>query len=190
MENLKLSPYAKVKVYWDDKPENYSKDAKSNIKSVVAKKYGFNKNNIDVIYKPIKITETGEVIEINGATIDNIMDIQYQRELMKEWLKRENREVDFERIISLDEKVNAELTIDNDSVQQKGWGIKWLMIDNFLCFGDGNFVPLNKLKGLTIVNSVPANQGGKCIKKNTNIKVAYNQQDIIDKLGFLPDELK
>ena len=156
-----LSPYAKVKVYWDDAPENYSKETKAQIKSAMAKKYGFNKNNVDVIFKPIKVSDTGEVIEINGSTIDNIMDIQHQRELMREWIKRENKIVDFDRIVSLDEKVNAELTLENDLTQHSNWGVKWLMIDNFLCFGEGNFIPLNKVKGLVVVNSLPENTGGK-----------------------------
>jgi DNA repair exonuclease SbcCD ATPase subunit len=163
MENLdiKLSPYAKVKVYWDDVPENYSKEAKNKIRSHFAKKYGFNKNNIDVIYRPIKITENGNIIEINGASIENIMDTNYQRELMKEWIKRENKIVDFNRIINLDEKINAELNIENNDIQHRSWAIRWLMIDNFLSFGEKNYLPFNKLKGLTVVNSLPANQGGK-----------------------------
>jgi DNA repair exonuclease SbcCD ATPase subunit len=35
------------------------------------------------------------------------------------------------------------------------------MIDNFLSFGEQNYIPFTKLKGLTIVNSIPPNQGGK-----------------------------
>ena len=162
MENLNaLSPYAKVKVYWEDSPENYTKEAKNRIRSHFAKKYGFNKNNIDVVYRPVKFSENGDVIEINGANIENIMDSTYQRELMKEWIKRENIIVDFDRILALDDIVNSELNIENDSIQHKSWSIRWLMIDNFLSFGEKNYLPFNKLKGLTVVNSLPANQGGK-----------------------------
>jgi DNA repair exonuclease SbcCD ATPase subunit len=35
------------------------------------------------------------------------------------------------------------------------------MINNFLSFGEENYLPFNKLKGLTVVNSMPANTGGK-----------------------------
>jgi DNA repair exonuclease SbcCD ATPase subunit len=160
-QEIKISPYSKIKVYWDDRPENYSKEAKNKIKNHFAKKYGVNKNNIDVIYRPVKFADNGDVIEINGATIENIMDINYQRELMREWIKRENKNVDFNRILRLDEKVNAELNIENELVQQNTWAIKWVMINNFLSFGEENYLPFNKLKGLTVVNSMPANQGGK-----------------------------
>ena len=158
---LKISPYSKIKVYWDDRPENYSKEAKNRVRTHFAKKYGVNKNNIDVIYRPVKFAENGDVIEINGASIENIMDVNYQRELMREWIKRENKVIDFDRIIRLDEKVNAELNIEDTQQQHKSWSIKWIKLDNFLSFGDNNFVPFNKLKGLSIVNSVPSNQGGK-----------------------------
>lgn len=160
-QDIKISPYSKIKVYWDDRPENYSKEAKNKIKNHFAKKYGVNKNNIDVIYRPVKFADNGDVIEINGATIENIMDVTYQRELMKEWLKRENKNIDFNRILRLDEKVNAELNIENEIVQHNTWSIKWVMINNFLSFGEENYLPFNKLKGLTVVNSMPANQGGK-----------------------------
>jgi len=162
MENkLNMSPYSRIKVYWDDKPENYSKEAKSRVKSHFSKKYGVNKNNVDVIYRPVKFSNNGEIIEITGANIDNIMDTSYQRELMKEWLKRENKNVNFERLISLDDKVNAELNIEDSQSNQNSWSIKWLSINNFLSFGENNYVPFNKLKGLTVVNSIPSNQGGK-----------------------------
>lgn len=156
-----LSPNAKIKVYWDDQPHNYSREAKNKIKNYFASKYGFNKNNINVIYRPIKKTANGDVIEITGAGIENIMDVNYQRSLMKEFISREGKNIDFNRILALDEKVNGELNIDLNNIQHKSWSIKWIMIDNFLSFGEQNYVPFTKLKGLTIVNSIPANQGGK-----------------------------
>jgi DNA repair exonuclease SbcCD ATPase subunit len=160
-DTIKISPYSKIKVYWDDRPENYSKEAKNRICNHFAKKYGVNKGNIDVIYRPVKFTESGDAIEINGATIENIMDTNYQRELMREWIKREDKKVDFDRILKLDDKINGELNLEDNSVQHNTWSIKWLMINNFLSFGEENYLPFNKLKGLNVVNSLPANQGGK-----------------------------
>jgi hypothetical protein len=187
---LAISPYSKIKVYWDDRPENYSKDAKNKIKTQISKKYGVNKNSIDVIYRPVKFLDNGDTIEINGATIENIMDVNYQRELMKEWIRRENKNVDFNRILKLDEKINSDLNIENDNIRTTSWSIKWVTINNFLSFGENNYIPFSKLKGLTVVNSIPSNQGGKCIRSNTNVKVSYNPDEIIKKIGFLPDELK
>jgi len=156
-----VSPYSKIKVYWDDRPENYSKEGLTKVRNYFANKYGVQKNNINVVYRPVKFNAKGDAIEITGAGIENIMDISYQRALMKEVITRDGKIVDFDRIIALDDKVNGELNVDLTASQHRTWSIKWLMIDNFLSFGEQNYIPFNKLKGLTVVNSVPANQGGK-----------------------------
>lgn len=158
---IKIPPYAKIKVYWDDKPENYSKENKILVRNHFANKYGVDRANINVVYRPVKVDKQGNTIEITGAGIENIMDTGYQRELFKEWLTRESRDVDYERLIKLDDKINAELNIESSDVIHKTWKLNWLMINGFLCFGPNNFVSLSNLNGLTIVNSYPENQGGK-----------------------------
>jgi DNA repair exonuclease SbcCD ATPase subunit len=152
---------SKIKVYWDDKPENYSKDGKVKVRNYFANKYGVNKNNINVVYRPVKVNSKGEVIEITGAGLENIMDANYQRSLMKQVIERDDITVDFNRILALDDKVNSEIDFDTTTPQHRNWSVKWVMVDNFLSFGEANFLSFNKLKGLTIVNSIPENQGGK-----------------------------
>jgi len=159
--NIQIPEYAKLKVYWDDKPENYSRESKLRVRNYFAKKYGVEKNNINVVYRPIKIGENGEVIEITGAGVDNIMDRNYQISLMKEWCKREGKDVDFSRLLALDTKVNSSLDEESDGLNHRAWKLKWLYIDNFLSFGDSNFVSLGNLNGLNVINSEPSNQGGK-----------------------------
>lgn len=156
-----ISPYAKIKVYWDDQPHNYSKEAKNKIRNYFANKYGVNKNNINVVYRPVRKTASGDLIEITGAGIENIMDVNYQRALMKELIDRDGKKVDFNRILALDDKVNGELNVDINETQHRTWSVKWVMINNFLSFGEDNYLPFSKLRGLTVVNSIPANQGGK-----------------------------
>ena len=156
-----VSTHAKIKVYWDDFTHNYSKENKVKIRNYFATKYGVNRNNINVVYRPIKKNAKGDTIEIDGAGIENIMDVNYQRALMKEIIDRDGKSVDFDRIIALDNKVNGELNVDLTESQHKTWSLKWLMIDNFLSFGEENYIPFSKLKGLTVVNSEPANTGGK-----------------------------
>ena len=160
-KNIQIPEYAKLKVYWDDKPENYSRESKLKVRNYFAKKYGVEKNNINVVYRPIKIGKDGEVIEITGAGVDNIMDRNYQVELMKEWCKREGKDVDFSRLLALDSKVNGSLDSDFETLNHRAWKLKRLYIDNFLSFGDSNFISLGNLNGLNVINSEPSNQGGK-----------------------------
>lgn len=163
LNKIEVSPYGKIRVVWEDKSENYSIEAKHKIRNYFATKYGLPKESIFIDFKPIKVNKNGDRVEIEGSGIENIMDVNYQHQLMKQWLEREEKtDIDFDRIIKLDDKVNGELSSEFKEVRtNKKWGIKWLMIDNFLSFGENNFVSLNKLKGLTIVNSLPENTGGK-----------------------------
>jgi DNA repair exonuclease SbcCD ATPase subunit len=161
LDKITISSHGKIKVHWDDFPHNYSKENKIKIRNYFASKYGVNRNNVNVVYRPIKKNEKGDIIEITGAGVDNIMDVNYQRALMKEIIERDGKVIDFDRIIALDNRVNGELNVDLTTTQHRTWSIKWMMIDNFLSFGENNYIPFNKMKGLTVVNSVPANQGGK-----------------------------
>ena len=115
---LHIPAYAKVKVYWDDRPENYSREGRNRVKSYFARKYGVHKSNVNVVFRPTKIDKDGNEIEITGAGIDNIMDVNYQRALFKEWITREEKEVDFERIVRLDEKVNGSLGLIEDQLHK------------------------------------------------------------------------
>jgi hypothetical protein len=159
--NIAIPKYAKVKVYWDDRPENYSRQAKLNVRNYFSTKYGVNKNSINVIYRPIKIGKNGEAIQISGAGIENILDRNYQIELMKKWFEREGKDIDFKRILDLDRKVNDSLDNQAEIVNNRSWELKWLYVDNFLCFGEKNFASFGNLNGLNIVTSEPPNQGGK-----------------------------
>jgi DNA repair exonuclease SbcCD ATPase subunit len=92
------------------------------------------------------------------------MDTAYQRGLFVEWLKLNEVTVDYERLCRLDDKIN-EILINNEEedIRYRRWSIKKLWLNNFLSFGDNNEIEYKNLDGLTVVNSIPANQGGKTI---------------------------
>ena len=161
MANNTIPPYSRVKVEWLDRSENYSRANQTRVINHFANKYGIPKTNISVTFKAVKKNAKGDIIEVSGAGIENIMDVNYQRALMKEVIERDGKVVDFTRILALDDKVNGELNIDLNESQHRSWAIKWVMIDNFLSFGESNYIPFSKLRGLTVVNSIPSNTGGK-----------------------------
>ncbi len=159
--DLIIPQNARIKVYWDDRPENYSRENRNRVQKYFSTKYDVDKSKINVVYRPIKVSDNGDVIEISGAGIENIMNVSYQRELFKEWINREGKEVNFDKIIALDDKINSALELDPDVKPHKKYVLKWLTLNNFLSFGDNNYFPVDRFKGLTVVNSIPHNQGGK-----------------------------
>lgn len=209
MVNNKIKPTSKIKIYWDDLPENYSKELESRVQAHFSRKYDVDRKNVKVVYRAIKKDANGNVVEITDAGVDNIMDVNYQRELMKQWLKNNEREVDFKNLVKLDDKVNKELDFTSKESRNRRWDIKWLEINNFLCFGDGNKVNFKSLSGLNVVNSIPENQGGKTTfnidtikfllygkttktEKNEEIFNQYSENDQLSVKGlitFFPDDI-
>jgi len=157
-EKVSIPSKASVRVVWEDAPENYTKDRVKRVEQYIAEKYGVSK--VQVIFKPKKQdTEHGQV-EMSIA--DNVMDSTYQRKLFKEWLDGNKIDVDWDRLLRLDDKVNDKLKQVRDiEYRYRNWYIKELEWDNFLSYGDGNKLSFDGLRGITTISSNPANQGGK-----------------------------
>ena len=155
---------AQIRVDWQDYPENRTLETINRVKSYFSNKYGVPKTSIKINFSPIIKNNSGKIIDITDGLIDNIMDIAYQRTLFKEWLNLNEVTIDYERLCKLDERVNEILLEEEDEdIRYRRWSIKNIWLDNFLSFGDGNNISYKELNGLTIVKSIPANQGGKTI---------------------------
>lgn len=155
---------AQIRVDWQDYPENRTIESVNRVKTYFSEKYGVPKALIKINFIPILKNSSGKVVDITDGLIDNIMDTAYQRGLFREWLKLNDVTVDYERLCRLDDKIN-EILIDKEEedIRYRRWSIKKLWIDNFLSFGENNVIEYKNLDGLTVVNSIPANQGGKTI---------------------------
>ena len=178
---------SRVRVIWEDLPENYTKEKQKRVNTYFVEKYG--NPNVQVIFKPKKVNVEGSEVEMTVA--DNVMDINYQRKLFKEWLNVNNIDVDWDRLLTLDGKINEKLSQERDiDYRYRNWFIRELEWDNFLAFGDGNKLNFDGLDGITVVDSVPENMGGKCLRGETKVDVLIDEEHIIKLLGFIPDELK
>lgn len=197
-----ITDKSRVRVYWDAPSEDYSVEGKNRIVAHFAKEYGLERHKVKVVFRASKAGTDGELIQIEDANVDNIMDKTYQRSLFKEWLERNEKEVDFDRLIGLDDKVNAALDVDFGETRHRAWKINKLLINNFLCFGEGNEADFSKLIGFNIVSSTPANQGGKSTfivdaikfllfgkttktEKNEEIFNTFSDKDTVTLKGYL-----
>jgi len=155
---------AQLRVDWQDYPENRTLETISRVKTYFSDKYGLHKSSIKINFIPILKNSVGKVVDITDGLIDNIMDTAYQRKLFTQWIEINGVDINFDRLCRLDDKVNDVLVnLGEEDIRYRRWTINKLWIDNFLSFGDDNNIDYNGLKGLTIVNSLPANQGGKTI---------------------------
>jgi 3-methyladenine DNA glycosylase AlkC len=131
--NIDLStlenPY--VQVIWEDTPENFTQEKIKSVKQYFMKKYV--SNNVNVITK-VKTTDDAQ------QTIDvavNIMDKNYQKEMIKSLLESKGLDNHFDDIMNIDVAVeNKMVAEDNDVSPFKRWYIKKIEFSNFLSYGE------------------------------------------------------
>ena len=151
-----MNPF--IKVTWEDVPENFTPEKIRRVKTYFQEKY--KGKSVQVITKSLaNINNTRlESLEVS----DNILDHQYQKKLMKDFIKDNNIQVKWELIDRLDNKVNTQIDkLNENKVRYNKWFIKRVEFSNFLSFGDSNVIDFTGLDGITVIESNPRNFGGK-----------------------------
>ena len=152
-----------IKVTWEDVPENFTKERIRRVKTYFQEKY--NSKNIKIITKSLVNTGTTKLESLEVS--ENITDFQYQKKLIKEYLKQNEVNVDLSKIDRLDNKVNEEIDkLNVNKVKYNKWYIKNIEFSNFLSFGQNNFIDFENLDGISVIESNPKNFGGK-----TNVSI-------------------
>ncbi len=150
------SPF--IKVTWEDVPENFTPEKIKRVKSYFQEKY--NSKSIQVITKSLTNVNNTRLESLEAS--DNILDHQYQKKLMKDFIKENDIDIKWELVERLDNKVNTQIDAQNQNkVRYNKWYIKKVEFSNFLSFGDNNAIDFTDLSGITVVESTPKNFGGK-----------------------------
>ena len=148
------NPY--IQVVWEDTAENFTQERIKSVRSYFSKKY--NSTNVNVL---TKVKTTDDVQQTVDVSV-NIMDRNYQLELVKEVLKQRGQEKLLDNILELDKVVDSK--ISSDEVQAfKKWYVKKIEFSNFLSYGDNQVLDFDKCNGITVVESNPPNFGGKTV---------------------------
>ena len=147
-----------IKVTWQDTHENFTSEKLNRVKSYFQKKY--NTRHVQIITKVISNEDQTKLASLDIT--ENISDFQYQKILMKDFVKDNDIKVPIERLDNLDNKINEEYIRQNgDRIKYTKWYIKKVEFSNFLSYGDNNEIDFTVLPGITVVESTPKNFGGK-----------------------------
>ena len=150
------NPY--VQVVWEDAPENFTQEKLKNVKHYFQKKY--NTTSVNVITKLKKSEEIQDNVDVSF----NIMDENFQHELMKSILESKGQVNLYEDILKIDSAVNNKMIAEQEEVGTfKKWFIKKIEFSNFLSYGDNQTLNFEKLGGITVIESDPPNFGGKTV---------------------------
>lgn len=161
MKKVKLGQKTKVCIKWCVSPLDYSRDAEETIRLKCAKKYSIPKENVKIEPSFIQLKSDGTYTEFSNDNTRNIQDKEFQQELFKKYLDERNVEnYDYDKLIEIDNLINNSINYEvYDS--NKRYSIKWIKWSNFMSYGKDNFFDFTSLKGLVLLTSEPANQGGK-----------------------------
>ena len=148
-----------IKVTWDDIPENFTQERIKRVRSYFQNKY--NSKNVTVLTRAID-RNSGNELDIDLD--QNVMDTTYQRNLMSQFVMANDMGVDINLIKRLDDKVNAKIADEVEiDTKYKRVNVKKIKFSNFLSFGDNNVLDVEKLGGITVIDSNPPNFGGKSV---------------------------
>ena len=148
------NPY--IQVVWEDTAENFTQERIKSVRTYFSKKY--NSTNINVLTKVKTSSDVKQTVDVSF----NIMDRNYQIELMKELLKLKGQENLFDDIIKLDTAVENKM-ISQEVTAFKKWYIKKIEFSNFLSYGENQVLDFDQCNGITVVESDPPNFGGKTV---------------------------
>ncbi len=150
------NPY--VQVVWEDVAENFTQERIKSVKQYFNKKYST--TNVNIITKTKQSEEVTHTVDVSM----NIMDKNYQRELMRGFLQSKGQDNYFEDVINIDDVVDNKLVLQDIEVNPfQKWYIKRIHFSNFLSFGENQVLDFDKCNGITVVESDPPNFGGKTV---------------------------
>jgi small nuclear ribonucleoprotein (snRNP)-like protein len=155
IENMQ-NPY--IQVVWEDTPENFTSERIKSVKTYFETKY--KSKNVNVITK-VKSLD-GEMQSVDVSM--NILDDNFQKELMVKYLDANKLDVHKEQIFQLDSVVESKIASEKAEITPfKKWYINKITFSNFLSFGDNQTLDFNKIKGINTIESNPPNFGGKTV---------------------------
>lgn len=147
-----------IKVEWEDTSENLTQERVKRVKEYFKKKY--DSDNIKIVTTILSNNSEAKLKSIGLS--DNILDVQYQKKLIKEFIEENKILVKWILIDRLDNRINGEIDKSFlEKLKYRKWEIKKIEFSNFLSFGDNNVIDLTNLGGITTVESDPKNFGGK-----------------------------
>lgn len=147
-----------IKVEWEDVAENFTPERIKRVKTYFQTKY--NTTHVQVITKTLSQKQDTRLKTLEVS--DNILDNQFQKKLMKDFLSENDVQIKWELVDRLDNRVNDEISKENENkVRYNKWFIKKVEFSNFLSFGDNNIIDFTNLSGITVIESNPRNFGGK-----------------------------
>lgn len=122
------------------------------------------------------------------ANLGNSRDVNYQNQIIDEYLQLQQIDKEtIEKVKEINHSCNRTLNA-NQVLRNVTWIPKKLEFSNMFSYGENNEIDFTNFNGVYGINA--GNGLGKCVDESTEIEIEFDEQFILNKLGFIPDELK
>ena len=153
----------KVKVIWQGNQQDFNHSNKREIIDYFANKYNTTSVKVSTENDTLKqIKSNVDASDINADASDLVLNDEFQRRLIEQYIKDNKLDVNIEHIFRLDNKING-LIVDYKERTIRHKNIKPLDIEfsNFLSYGENNKIDFTKHVGITTIVGLPQNFSGK-----------------------------
>jgi DNA repair exonuclease SbcCD ATPase subunit len=153
----------KIKVIWQGNQQDFRHSNEREIFDYFSNKYNTTSVTISKEDESLKqIKSNIDVSDINADASDLVLNDEFQRRLIEQYIKDNKLDVNVEHIFRLDNKING-LIVDYKERTIRHKNIKPLDIEfsNFLSYGENNKIDFTKHIGITTIIGTPENFSGK-----------------------------
>ena len=179
MPNI-VSKYPRIKI-------KYKNTSYSQLKSIQSElKQNYNIQQIALFKLMDDIEDKNRLFKYQ---LQNLNDIDYQQTIIKQYINQTNLvpKEHINKILEINKELNKNLRINIVAKSSNLWNIQTLEFSNFFSYQENNIVDFRDKKG--ILGIVGENRSGKCVDPSTTIDIQYDEDEIINLLGFIPEEL-
>ncbi len=179
MPNI-VSKYPRIKI-------KYKNTSYSQLKSIQSElKQNYNIQQIALFKLMDDIEDKNRLFKYQ---LQNLNDIDYQQTIIKQYINQTNLipKEHINKILEINKELNKNLKINIVAKSSNLWNIQTLEFSNFFSYQENNIVDFRDKKG--ILGIVGENRSGKCVDPSTTIDIQYDEDEIINLLGFIPEEL-
>lgn len=175
------SKYPRIKI-------KYKNTTHSQLKSIqIQLKQKFNIQQL-VLFK------LSDNIEQRASTfkyqLQNLNDVAYQESIMRQYIQHVKLLIPkdhLKKMFEINKELNESIKVQASAKVPNLWTVQKLEFSNFFSYEENNVVDFTESKG--ILGIVGQNRSGKCVDPSTTIDIQYDEDEIINLLGFIPEEL-
>lgn len=161
MRKIEPGEHTRLSVNWNVQSSDYTAEKLEELKTKFSVKYGLPRESVRIVPVIKSIDQNGNTIDYENDISKCLSDPKFQPKLFKRYIdEHEITDCDFDKILEIDDIINESINYELYE-QHKRYMIKWIKWDNFMSYGEGNFVDFSTINGLVLLSSEPANQGGK-----------------------------